>query len=124
MSTKTKVAIALVLSLLITALGWQFVGRGDVETSHALPARGVVTPSAPPLDKPAGKESVALPPPVDFTQVDRDLDLHGIVVRKADGTPIAGAELQVATYPWRRASVLNHDGYYESTGGERYVSKP
>jgi hypothetical protein len=56
-----------------------------------------------------------LPPPVDLGSVDRDRDLHGIVVRKADGSPIADAELQVVTYPWRRGGGLH--GYAEAVEG-------
>ncbi|MFI5401432.1 MAG: hypothetical protein ACHQ1G_00630 [Planctomycetota bacterium] len=59
--------------------------------------------------------AASLLPPVDLEAVDRDRDLHGIVVRKADGAPIAGAELQVVTYPWRRGGGLH--GYDEAVEG-------
>ena len=55
--------------------------------------------------------------PVDLAAVDRERDLHGIVVRESNGAPIAGAELRVVAYPWRRANVLNHDGYDDTLDG-------
>lgn len=50
------------------------------------------------------------PPPVDLAAVDRDRDLHGIVVGPA-GEPVAGADLQVLTHPWRRTSVFEMEIY-------------
>ena len=41
--------------------------------------------------------------PVDLSQVDLDLDLHGVVVDEGD-RPIGGAELRTVSYPARRAS--------------------
>ncbi len=51
-------------------------------------------------DAAASVDAGDLPLPVDLDAVDRDRDLHGVVV-EADGTPIAGAHLQTVTYPWR-----------------------
>ncbi|MHC4939641.1 MAG: sigma-70 family RNA polymerase sigma factor [Planctomycetota bacterium] len=49
-----------------------------------------------------------LPDPVDLEAVDRDRDVHGVVVR-ADSSPVAGAVLRLVDYPWRRGSVLHYD---------------
>ncbi|MBI2923061.1 MAG: sigma-70 family RNA polymerase sigma factor [Planctomycetes bacterium] len=53
---------------------------------------------------------------IDFASVDRDLDLHGIVVSEAQA-PIAGAELRTLTEPWRRATLRKARGEEERVGG-------
>ena len=78
------------LLLLATAgfLAWSWTGerRDRGERSEELPVRvASVRPTA------LGTEG---PPPVDPDSVDRDRDLHGVVVRKADGKPVAGARLR------------------------------
>ncbi len=45
---------------------------------------------------------------VDLSAVDRDLDLHGVVVQ-ADGTPVADARLQAIATPWERAMTARAD---------------
>ncbi|MHC4952864.1 MAG: sigma-70 family RNA polymerase sigma factor [Planctomycetota bacterium] len=123
MSTKAKVAILLVVSLLVTALcGWHFLGRGEDRAARALPERSAVAPDDQPATNPSSGDRAPLPSPVDFHNVDRDRDLHGTVVRKADGQPIAGAQLEVVTYPWRRANLLNTDDYDEHEPGPRTTS--
>lgn len=67
-------------------------------------------------DEEGTRTAARLPPPVDLEAVDRARDLHGIVVR-ADGRPVAGAVLQVLTYPWRNAHVLGYEHYFESNAG-------
>ncbi|MHC4939640.1 MAG: sigma-70 family RNA polymerase sigma factor, partial [Planctomycetota bacterium] len=49
-----------------------------------------------------------LPVPVDLDAVDREREVHGLVVR-ADGSPIPGARLQILDFPWRRGGVLNEE---------------
>lgn len=46
-----------------------------------------------------------LPPPVDLTAVDRDLDLHGRVV-DGSGAPVPGATVTSFRRPWTRSRVL------------------
>lgn len=58
---------------------------------------------------PPGETAVQAPSPIDLASVDRDRDLHGVVVHQ-DGTPVAGASVRVITYPWRYSSVLVMDG--------------
>ena len=48
--------------------------------------------------------------PVDFAALDPHLDLRGVVLAPND-SPIAGARVVAISHPWRRASVLNTDGY-------------
>ncbi len=47
-----------------------------------------------------------LPAPVDLERVDRDLDLHGVVVT-GDGKPVAGARLTTVSHPGRRGGLLD-----------------
>jgi protocatechuate 3,4-dioxygenase beta subunit len=75
----------------------------DADRGHAS-LRG-----APPQPAARGDDA-GLPPPVDLAKVDRDLDLHGVVVTR-DEKPIAGAAVTAVAFPWRRASLLNHDEY-------------
>lgn len=74
----------------------------------------------PPTESPTAIETAAtdgpLPPPVDLSHVDRDLDLHGVVVR-ADGTPIAGASAETFTQPWRDLDSMNYEGFEERVAG-------
>ena len=56
------------------------------------------------------------PPPVDLAAVDRERDLHGVVVDVL-GKPVAGADLGVVTYPWRRGSILANERYDEAVEG-------
>ena len=64
----------------------------------------------------AAPDALPLPPPVDLDAVDRVRDLHGMVVR-ADGTPVAGAHLQVVRFPWRFSDLLTDRGYHEERAG-------
>ncbi len=61
--------------------------------------------------------AVRIPAPVDLATVDRDRDLHGIVVGP-DGTPVAGARLQVVRFPWRYADLITDGGHNEEETGE------
>lgn len=65
-----------------------------------------------PESPPEARLTDPLPPPIDLSAVDRERDLHGVVVRR-DGTPVGGAAIVAVTYPWRRASRL-HQGEYRS----------
>ncbi len=48
----------------------------------------------------ASAAEAAVPSPVDLDHVDRDRDVHGVVVKK-DGSPVAGAEVVAVFHPWR-----------------------
>ncbi len=50
-------------------------------------------------NEPEGAVADSLPPPVDLDACDRDLDLHGVVVRM-DGAPVAGAAVAALSLPW------------------------
>lgn len=116
------------LALLGAGLGWwsDLLGkRGGSQASPPLQAESANedSPGRPTLrgarkqpSEPTDAPVTALPPPVDLDAVDRDLDLHGIVVEE-DGTPVGGAICQVVGYPWRRCSVLAHDDYDQEVLG-------
>ncbi|HVG94681.1 MAG TPA: carboxypeptidase-like regulatory domain-containing protein, partial [Planctomycetota bacterium] len=70
--------------------------------SPALAAAG--RDAAGPPARPSGGDVLAGSP--SFAGVDRDLDLHGLVVR-GDGTPVSGAVARAVTKPWK--SVLGAD---------------
>ncbi len=96
MTAKTKIAIAAVVCILLTFLTVKWGGLGGTETPRAEAARPAVVP------EPSPEAPLAsLPDPADFARVDRDRDLHGIVVDKS-GAPIAGADLRAVFHPWRR----------------------
>jgi protocatechuate 3,4-dioxygenase beta subunit len=83
----------------------------DAESRATLAAGGGTKgPSAPSVD--------GLPPPVDFATVDRETDLHGVVVDGADA-PVEGAVLVTVTYPFDRASILAVDRDDEAVEGPR-----
>ena len=115
------VAVLLVAAVVVLWLAAPSVFRGDgdrttrterADDTRAESAKRDAVPDAGPT--PAED---ALPPPVDLASVDLDLDLHGVVVEKDGGEPVAGAELAVVTYPWRRTSVLNMVDYHKAIAG-------
>ncbi|MCE9637406.1 MAG: sigma-70 family RNA polymerase sigma factor [Planctomycetes bacterium] len=77
---------------------------------HAPPARA--RPEPPP-EPPAAD---TLPASIDLNAIDRDRDLHGVVVRR-DDSPVAGAAIVAVTYQWRRASRVNHAEYRTAVQG-------
>jgi hypothetical protein len=106
------------LLLLATAgfLAWSWTGerRDRGERSEELPVRvASVRPTA------LGTEG---PPPVDPDSVDRDRDLHGVVVRKADGKPVAGARITIIFEPWRRVQLRLYPRDNVQTTGPETVS--
>ncbi len=123
----------IVLALLvIVALVWNYGWRGDNSPSDAnAESNNVGTPNASLTVEQNAKDHVglkgggstdveeapALPAPVDLSKADRERDLHGVVVRE-DGSPVAGAALQVLHYPWRHDGLLTRRGLYgESHAG-------
>ena len=115
---RTVLAVLLVAALVVVAwLARDHVFRTERATGHADSERARPLPR-PPAEPPA-REAPSFPDPVDLDSVDRDRDLHGVVVRQVDGTPVAGAELQVVSYRWRRSSLLSYDQHFEATPGPR-----
>jgi RNA polymerase sigma-70 factor (ECF subfamily) len=94
MSAKTKLALASVLVLAGAALGITALSRRNPTQPRApMPheeARAVEPEPTPAPDP--------LPPPVDPAAIDRDLDVHGLVVDAA-GNAVAGAAVRVVRYP-------------------------
>jgi hypothetical protein len=85
------------------------ITRGDAG-SDAPRERGGAVPDAPQGSTmslaPAAKIQEGpgpLPDPVDLARVDRDLDLHGVVVT-GDSRPVVGARLTTVSHPGRRAA--------------------
>lgn len=119
-------AIALGVGLALGVVPVPFAGssRGDVPPD-ALHEGGGIAASAGP-GAPASLASAArtpdaegpLPAPVDLERVDRDLDLHGIVVTK-DGAAVAGARLTVVGLPGRRGGLLDPAMYDLKVEGAR-----
>lgn len=69
---------------------------------------------APGTQAPAAAEP--LPPPVEPSAIDPDLDLHG-VVRDERGAPVAGAAIETVSFPWRRVQTLNIEEYDREEAG-------
>jgi protocatechuate 3,4-dioxygenase beta subunit len=107
---RTALAALLVALVVVAWLSRDHLLRTERTTGRSPTERG---PSLPPPES----EVPTFPGPVDLDTMDRDRDLHGVVVRKADGAPIVGAELQVVSYRWRRSSPLGYDRYFEATPG-------
>jgi RNA polymerase sigma-70 factor (ECF subfamily) len=73
------------------------VGKGEGERGPAHLAG---------MDRPVRSSDEGLPPPVDMAVVDRERDLHGVVLDDASGQPVAGAKLELIVAPWGRASAF------------------
>lgn len=43
---------------------------------------------------------------IDQTGVDREHDLHGVLLSADDGKPVAGAALRVVAYPWQQTGIV------------------
>ena len=132
MKTKLAVGVALLALLSVALLSSDLFRSGQTEHAPRSPdpsadpsTRSAAAPEVSAEDAgPAARAKTAnapLPAPVDLEAVDRHRDLHGIVVHR-DGTPLAGAELQVLAYPWRRASTLNMDTYDSAVEGPATLS--
>ena len=132
MKTKLAVVVALLALLSVALLSSDLFRSGQTEHAPRSPdpsadpsTRSAAAPEVSAEDAgPAARAKTAnapLPAPVDLEAVDRHRDLHGIVVHR-DGTPLAGAELQVLAYPWRRASTLNMDTYDSAVEGPATLS--
>jgi hypothetical protein len=117
--------VAIVVAALAILVAWLLL-RGDVRAPDAAAAApsvasadakgGAAKPDASRKAPVAASDAIAadaaagpIPPPVDLDAVDRDRDLHGVVVRR-DGTPVAGVRVQALFHPWRRGGGLNIEG--------------
>lgn len=93
MSAKTKLVAASVLVLGCAALGVSVLVRSDAPASRA-PARGEARVEPEAVEPPPVVEVA----PIDFATIDRDRDVHGVVVDPG-GNPVAGADVRVVRYP-------------------------
>ncbi len=81
---------------------------------RAAPRRATAAGAA--YDASPGTGEPDLPPPVDLERVDRDRDLHGIVVDQA-GAPVPGATVGTFRFPTRVAGVAAHTTYFDDVAG-------
>jgi len=110
--TKLKIVAAVLILAVIAGLGVERMLRpDDHRTAPEPPARAVEIATAPV----PGDKSPSHLPPIDFTTVDRDLDLHGTVV-DAEGQPVAGAEIRTVKHPFRRMAALVEATFTEVEG--------
>lgn len=111
LSTKKTVTLAALLIVALTA----FVVTLSSRNGGAPGARSASRAPGP-LDSPAAPEEAVLPAAVDPDRVDRDLDLHGVVVDAA-GDPVAGARVEAFWFPWQRGSIGTGDLLHEEERG-------
>ncbi len=64
----------------------------------------------------------AYPEPIDLAVVDRERDLHGIIVRAADGKPVPGADVRVRFFPRRSVPLPLADDVGPSFEGPATIS--
>ena len=97
LSTKTKALVVAGIALVALIAAWQ------VAFPRTEPPRAAAAAAAAPgktTDEPS-PEHDALPESVDFAAIDRERDLHGVVVTP-DGRPVAGALVESVYYATRR----------------------
>lgn len=116
-------AVGAVMLVLCAALLWTRTDGGrraarapDVATS---PSSGGGSSGR--SGRSAVEESSPAPRAPAAGRFDRDLDLHGVVVR-ADGSPVAGAQVRAVDYPWRRTMTMNTAALFEGTPGPETTS--
>ncbi len=110
MANKAVAAVAAVL--LLGGAGWIAL-RPAAAPPQALPPAGTTSATPPPGPAVAPSETPragadagdVIPPPVDLTKCDRDLDLFGTVVDGKD-TPVAGARVETLRLPWARNGLV------------------
>jgi RNA polymerase sigma-70 factor (ECF subfamily) len=119
MANKTLVAGAALL--LLAGAGWLALRPAAVPDAPAAPprdpsvshddtiARVPAPPPSPAAAAPA-PPTAGLPPPVDLSRCDRDLDLFGTTLDE-DGKPVPGARVETVTHPWRRTNMAPRDLY-------------
>lgn len=119
---------AMLVTLLLVALGLGAgtvllgsLGGGDPADRPAAPApartageRPGLAPAAPPPAE--GTAGVEVGADVDLGAADRDLDLHGVVLRE-DGSPVPGALVRTLSYPTRRVFTLDYDSFFRAREG-------
>lgn len=116
MSAKTKIVVVSVLVVVcagLLAVRMRGDGPQTPRPSNRPAAGGAARASAVgPADVPA------LPASVDFAAIDRDRDVHGLVVDDADN-PVAGARVRVVRYPCMDILRKSANQLREEAGPER-----
>lgn len=119
--TKALAGLLLVAAALMT-LWWMPPGQEVVQHTDVARQPEAPVPSEPQAQKPSeDRLAVAVPPPVDLDGVDRDRDLHGIVVNER-AAPVPGAHLMAVSYPWRRTNLATTDAVDKRQDGPEAVS--
>lgn len=106
MKSKAVMVTVLLAAAALLWIGWDAWREGDEGMSRRDAAarrhlRGGTAEGTPEESNGSGPR---LPAAIDLAAVDRERDVHGRVVRE-DGTPVAGARLRLAEFPWRRVSL-------------------
>ncbi len=78
-------------------------------TSLTSDAGGPQQPELRGLPSEAAEPSSEWPAPIDLAKVDRERDLHGVIVR-SDGSPVAGGSVTALYYRWRSQGMLTSYG--------------
>ncbi|MDH3593015.1 MAG: sigma-70 family RNA polymerase sigma factor, partial [Planctomycetota bacterium] len=123
MGTKSKIGIAVVVVLLLVGGAWMLFKPSSHRTGERARPVATVPPAAEPATAPPTRppDEAPLPEPVDFTAVDRDRDVHGVVV-SSDGAPVAGARVETVVFPWRRIIGLHRHARFEERAGLETVT--
>ena len=119
-------------ALLLGAAGWAALRPGapapmpagvpEVARAPAAPPPAPATPAPATSAADASPGTiVTLPPPVDLSKCDRDLDLFGEIV-DGEGRPVPGASVEVEEYPWRALHSMNAAWRHEMRSGPRTLS--
>jgi RNA polymerase sigma factor (sigma-70 family) len=101
MGAATKVVIAAAVLVAVGAVWWS-----RSEESRAPQGEGSAAASSADASATTKRQHVSVDGAPAVMAIDRDLDLHGVVVC-ADGSPVRGAKIQAIDYPWRRTKT--HD---------------
>ena len=97
------IATAVIVAILLMFGLWQMRDGSDgTDRTDAHVAEGAVGSTI-------EQEASGLPEPIDFALVNRDRNLHGVVVDRS-GAPIAGASIETFWFPWRRAMLRFRPG--------------
>lgn len=121
MNSKVLIVVALVAVVGLLALSTDVfrAERTTAETRTVAPEPDR-TKKAPPSAVPVAPQEKA-PRPYDLLAVDRDRDVHGVVVTKT-GAPVAGARLTLVRHPWRRTNVLHAERHHDGSKGPAAIS--